>query len=421
VPVISGSSVTATIPLTEDYSRTMLLLHWPNWRKLEDIKPSEITWCQKLQEFLTSDTCPNFLKADIEKAQQKAYDNIPSDDTSDSDNDIEMPEWMQLLQPNKKFQSLAEFDFDDGGPEYDWNYPDTQYPDDFGIKWLENIDSEENTTIPIISEIKLHSLNYDQRLAFCIVMNTLIHYKNGSDVDPLRLIISGTAGSGKSFLISCLVEAIQNLFQNNKSVQVLCPTGNSANLISGKTIHDFFKIPTGFQAKREMSAPDGNRGDIIKKNCIDLTTLIVDERSLVGATTLGWMEFLCRHDVGDTKSTWGGLPVVIFLGDDIQLPPVCDSPVYNVSTKSPASIHGQLVWKSFQNVIQLNTIVRQDEHQKQLKGVLNSLREYKCSEEQVKWLQQFQWDDLKIKYDNHILSNMTEYGLFVFQLNISTL
>lgn len=89
----------------------------------------------------------------------------------------------------------------------------------------------------------------------------------------------------------------------------------------------------------------------------------------------------------------GGLPVVVFLGIDIQLPPICDSPLYNESTNSSASIHGQLVWKSFQHVIQLNTIVRQHQHQKQLKRALNSLREYKCSEEQVKWLQQFQWTD----------------------------
>jgi hypothetical protein len=47
VPVISGSSVAATMPLTEDYCRIMLLLQWPNWRNLEDIKPNEITWCQK--------------------------------------------------------------------------------------------------------------------------------------------------------------------------------------------------------------------------------------------------------------------------------------------------------------------------------------------------------------------------------------
>jgi hypothetical protein len=42
--------------------------------------------------------------------------------------------------------------------------------------------------------------------------------------------------------------------------------------------------------------------------------------------------------------SWGGLPVVIFLGDDVQLSPVLDSPVYNSSCKLPAALHGVLVW-----------------------------------------------------------------------------
>jgi hypothetical protein len=37
--------------------------------------------------------------------------------------------------------------------------------------------------------------------------------------------------------------------------------------------------------------------------------------------------------------SWGGLPVVIFL-DDVQLPPVCDTPVYTTNTKTSAAIHG---------------------------------------------------------------------------------
>lgn len=46
--------------------------------------------------------------------------------------------------------------------------------------------------------------------------------------------------SGKSFLFKCLVKSIRSLFNSNKSVQVLCPTGNSADLVSGVTLHSFF-------------------------------------------------------------------------------------------------------------------------------------------------------------------------------------
>ena len=43
IAVISGSSTQATWPLDENYCRTMLLLHFPNWRKLSDIKPDDIS------------------------------------------------------------------------------------------------------------------------------------------------------------------------------------------------------------------------------------------------------------------------------------------------------------------------------------------------------------------------------------------
>ena len=54
VPVISGSNMRATWPLIEDFSRSMLLLHLPNWRQITDIKQkgSEQTWVDSMLAFL---------------------------------------------------------------------------------------------------------------------------------------------------------------------------------------------------------------------------------------------------------------------------------------------------------------------------------------------------------------------------------
>jgi nucleoside-triphosphatase THEP1 len=50
-------------------------------------------------------------------------------------------------------------------------------------------------------------------------MDKLIKYKEDPSIlQPLRLIVTGTAGSGKSFLIKCMVNAIQTLFNNSKAV-----------------------------------------------------------------------------------------------------------------------------------------------------------------------------------------------------------
>ena len=81
-------------------------------------------------------------------------------------------------------------------------------------------------------------------------MKTLFEYKNQDPCfRPLRLIIAGTAGCGKTYLIKCLVRTIKITFNSNNYVQVLCPTRNSSNLISGVTIHSFLKIPTFSKSK----------------------------------------------------------------------------------------------------------------------------------------------------------------------------
>lgn len=108
-----------------------------------------------------------------------------------------------------------------------------------------------------------------------------------------------------------------------------------------------------------MSAPDGSLGKTLQDNCSNLHAILVDERSLIGSTTLGWMEFHSRCGTGISDKSWGGIPVVVFLGDDVQLPPVLDLPVYiTPKNKSPASMHGHLVWKDFNTAVSLKTIIR---------------------------------------------------------------
>ena len=105
------------------------------------------------------------------------------------------------------------------------------------------------------------------------------------------MVVSSTAGSGKSFLIKCLIKAVRTLFGSNKSVQVVCPTGNSAYIISGVTLHSFLKIPT-YNRGGEMKPPDGSIGATLHENCRVLRVLQVNERSLIGSTTFGLIEYM---------------------------------------------------------------------------------------------------------------------------------
>ena len=67
VPVMNGSSTHATWPLKEEFCRTMLLMHWPNWRSLTDIKDPNVTWKDRFNQLLQMTACPNFVKSQVDR------------------------------------------------------------------------------------------------------------------------------------------------------------------------------------------------------------------------------------------------------------------------------------------------------------------------------------------------------------------
>ena len=186
------------------------------------------------------------------KRQRPEEDVVESDpDEVNNDDGIEQPKWMDLLQPNPDYvEPASDFVFDDGGPDYDWSHTTNIYPSDYGIKLVETLDQEQNfpNNELVLPEVSLALMNKEQRFAYNIVKLTLIQHKETpcSAENPL-LLINGTVGTGKSFLIKCLVYSIRKLFQSNKSVQVMGPTGTIANLLSGQTIQSFLKVLTGKQ------------------------------------------------------------------------------------------------------------------------------------------------------------------------------
>ena len=139
----------ATWPLTEDFSRSMLLLHWPNWRQITDIKQkdSEQTWVDIMLAFLESDQRPNFVKAGVKRAKTHQSN---ADYEKDTDSDIgaqydsQQPEWMDLLQSIADCDDVtSDFTYDDCGPDFDWSHISNTYPDNYGVIFLQNLNGTE--------------------------------------------------------------------------------------------------------------------------------------------------------------------------------------------------------------------------------------------------------------------------------------
>ena len=63
------------------------------------------------------------------------------------------------------------------------------------------------------------------------------HYHSKECMTPLRMIVSGTAGTGKSYLIQCL----ENLLGDR--LRVIAPTGGAAYNVHGHTLHSLLGIP----------------------------------------------------------------------------------------------------------------------------------------------------------------------------------
>ena len=64
------------------------------------------------------------------------------------------------------------------------------------------------------------------------------HHHSSTSAQPLRMVVSGTAGTGKSYLIHCL-----RLLRQHQ-VMVAAPTGVAAFNIDGCTLHSLLRLPT---------------------------------------------------------------------------------------------------------------------------------------------------------------------------------
>ena len=253
--------------------------------------------------------------------------SILRDENCIIDSDIPQPDYLQAVHPHVTCHDeySRDFCYDDGGETYDWS---SKYPViDCACSVFDNLYEQKEGGLEI-PDVDLSTMNHEQKLAFNMIMDTVLHAKEGT-VSHLPLVVAGQAGSGKSYLINCLVNAIRRVYNSNSSVRVLAPTGSAASLINGATtIHKLLKIPTaGRQVKGDMIVPVGEKGQFLQTALRETKCLLIDERSLVGCRVLGWMEHHVKHGKM-SEEAWGGMPAIVFLGDDVQLPPVLDSPVF---------------------------------------------------------------------------------------------
>ena len=95
-----------------------------------------------------------------------------------------------------------------------------------------------------------------------------------------NIFVTGRAGTGKSTLLSYLIE------NTKKKFAVCAPTGVAALNVSGQTIHSLFGLPLGLLGTEDVARHLGRRSREVLRS---IEMLVIDEISMVSADLLDAM------------------------------------------------------------------------------------------------------------------------------------
>jgi len=103
---------------------------------------------------------------------------------------------------------------------------------------------------------------------------------NSGSTSPIHIIISGTAGTGKSYIINCLKRLLQD------RLRVCAPTGVASYNIQGFTLHTLFRLPT----RGDFKQLEGHKLHDMQQSLAEMKYLVIDEMSMVGRKTFGQVD-----------------------------------------------------------------------------------------------------------------------------------
>jgi len=188
-----------------------------------------------------------------------------------------------------------------------------------------------------------------------------------------NIFITGRAGTGKSTLL--------NYFYNHteKKIVLLAPTGVAAVNIGGQTIHSFFGFKPNVTLSSIKKKKEKSASSLYKK----LTTIIIDEISMVRADLLDCMDKFLRLNGPDAQRPFGGVQM-IFIGDLYQLPPVVTSAereIFRSFYGSPYFFSAKVMEELNMEFVELEKVYRQKDDE--FIRLLNTIRNNSVTEEEI--------------------------------------
>ena len=202
------------------------------------------------------------------------------------------------------------------------------------------------------------TLNVEQARAFRLVaMHSL-----SSGSEPLRLLINGPGGTGKSRVINALREFFASTEQVRR-FRLASFTGIAAKNIAGMTLHA--GLPMG--GRRARQGASAHQDLIAMWEGVDY--LFIDEVSMISCPMLAQISDALNRAKGKEDATGFGGVNIIFAGDFAQLPPIGGCRLYthidvqdeHWATKyyGQSTVAGKILWNSVTTVVTLSQIMRQ--------------------------------------------------------------
>ena len=175
-------------------------------------------------------------------------------------------------------------------------------------------------------------LNIQQRKMFDDFVERI---NSGLEEDPFYLYIGGEAGTGKSFLLRLMIDAVKQLGKKSgreleKPVSLtIAPTGVAAYLVNGITIESALGMLP--QKGRNYSNNTPSKNSNLRFLYEDLKVIFLDEVSMVGSDMLARMNFRMQEIMGNQRFM-GGVSMVE-TGDFGQLPPVRQKKIWEAQNQ----------------------------------------------------------------------------------------
>ena len=199
------------------------------------------------------------------------------------------------------------------------------------------------------------SLNAEQTAAFKIIAKRSLERRGFGD--PLRMFLSGPAGTGKS----CVFNAVKAYFDakgQSRRFRVSAFMGIAAKNVGGMMLHAALCMSKGAEHKNH------SKDDLVAMwNGVDF--LLIDEVSMISCEFLLTISEKLSEAKG-SQEPFGGINI-IFAGDFAQLPPVLQSRLYSdINTKfavgtlrKERKVLGRILWLTVNTVIELTVNMRQ--------------------------------------------------------------